>query len=233
MKCFYSCKYFFPAVSLDRVSIYVFDHVYCDRTKLNTMPKRIVTGKQLDTFKEQTKLASLYRGVILHYFADIEHHIESIIMRYFCADDKRAKEFRSRILCDKIFIFELKEQTLKFIVEQNCEEGNKFDQFNKKFNPVKKKKKDAPPQTIWKDIDEVKEWRNILAHRKVFKREERADVFNKDDIYFENFSDNKKVMEPKSDLMNRKIFGEQVDKLERVRKALIELYHIVTGEETE
>lgn len=55
------------------------------------MAKVKITDKQDKKLTEQSNLAIIYRGTIIHYFTDIEHHIDGIIMRYFCDDDKKAK----------------------------------------------------------------------------------------------------------------------------------------------
>lgn len=100
------------------------------------------------------------RGNILKNTVYVERCMDFIISRYYCSAEKQ-NEFRECVLWNRSFNFDFKMQLLKIVLEK---ERPKFkEKYKKEIN--------------W--IQNVMEFRNVVAHALIDTSEEAVDLFTK------------------------------------------------------
>ncbi|MBA2422314.1 MAG: hypothetical protein H0V61_03730 [Chitinophagales bacterium] len=127
-----------------------------------------MTEKQNKALNKRYNVAAKYRGFVIQQFCDIELMIDLVICRYFCDNINKSKELLHRLVSDKLD-FNTKKILLGYILHNHY---TKFIEDNPKF---------------LSDLTKAQEFRNVLAHRKVFTRKKSdLDTFDGDNVWFEN-----------------------------------------------
>ncbi len=85
-------------------------------------------------------------GEIISRTVNLERIIDTMIASYFCHDDTKRDELLKLVLCTERITFESKRQVLKWIFET-------YDNSIIKAYP-----------TLFKDLQNIGEYRNVLAH---------------------------------------------------------------------
>ncbi len=151
----------------------------------------------IDVLPKYTKRDYERRGEIIARVVYLERIMDAIIANYFCDNDNKIDEIRMLILSTERITYENKRQVLKWIYEKH-----QSDIF--KSHPK-----------IFKDMQEIGEFRNVLAHNHL-----DIDVFLKNELdgktIIHKYKNKKYVVE-----ITEPVFKEWVAKILKYTHALM------------
>lgn len=162
-------------------------------------------------YEKMNQLCIYYRGVIIHKIIELEWAIEVLITNYYCTDERKASEmFHSVVARYKLGLsFDSKTAILAYIVHGCPEFSNKSGYL--------------------KEIGEMQNIRNIVAHRKIVCTDKAIKDFDGDTLYIQWVTTGKGKLEPLNESFNRaKInkWGNQIDELTGRTQELMKLLNL-------
>ncbi len=154
--------------------------------------------EEQEKLDKMNKIAMEMRGNFIHQFIRVEMLFDIIITSYFCDDKKKANELGYRLISTKLTSFDTKHTIVSFIV------SNSYLELLKQH------------PTLFEDITELNNLRNVLAHQQLFTIKDVIEKFDGEIITFVKFDVKRQIMKVYPTYISNTYFNEMVANMELV-----------------